>query len=1043
MHAWLRCFLATVAVQGLIAGESCASDESPPPRDVPAAVSRPVDFVRDIEPILARHCYDCHGPDLQEGRLRLDARQIVFKGGHAGPAVIPGKSADSPLVQRIAGLGDEPRMPLDADPLSDEQIARIRAWIDSGAAWPEGVGAQIDSLDVHWAYEKPVRPAVPAVKDGAWIRTPIDAFILERLDQADLQPSPEADRERLIRRVSLDLIGLPPTIDEVEAFLADQRPDAYEKLVDRLLASPRYGERWAVPWLDAARYADSNGYQRDGRREAWAFRDWVISALNADMPFDQFTIEQIAGDLLPATSLSQKLATGFHRGTMANVEAGTDPEEQRVLAVFDRVNTTGTVWLGTTLECAQCHNHKYDPFSQMDYYRLFAIFNTTEAEIESEGSLREFVGPTIDLPLPETQQKRRAALEAELADLKQAAEKLTQTLTAGLPEWERRMAASLGESNWHVLEPIEFASLEGADLRKLDDNSLLCAGDFPGTDIYQVTAKTQLSGVTAFRLEILTDQSLPGGGPGRVEPGNFILSEFQVQAADAAHPQDWQEIEFASASADYSQDKWPVAHAIDGNRKTGWAIGQQFGRGHHAVFVAKSPIGASDETLLKFMLDQQFGRSRTIGRFQLLATTGDPALLDVPANIRKLLEMAADQRNKKQQQELADYYLSQSSEFTMLQDRIKKVQAAYDRTAPPTTLVMQEMAEPRTTNLFVRGDFLNPGSEIEPGVPEALHSLPDNETVPNRLSLARWLVDEDNPLVVRVTVNRQWAEFFGRGLVESVEDFGTQGEPPTHPELLDWLATEFVRQGWSLKAVHRLIVTSAVYRQSSVVTPGLLERDPDNKLYARGPRFRLKAEYIRDNALAIGGLLSPKVGGPPVFPVQPDGLWNHIGRASNVWTTSQGEDLYRRGLYVYWRRTVPYPSFVNFDAPSREACSVQRSRANTPLQALTLMNDPVYFEIATALAGRLLTDPAPEATVEQRVEYGFRLATAREPRAIEIRILADRYQAELARYREDPAAARALIAAWDKPAGVNAAEFAAWIHVANILLNLDEVITKG
>jgi mono/diheme cytochrome c family protein len=1097
----------------LLIPPASAADGSAGAAPLPPPADRPVDFARDIFPIFRRHCLDCHGPDAQEGQLRLDAKAVVLRGGVSGPALVHGKSADSLLLRRIAGLGGQDRMPLEAEPLSNDEIGLLRAWIDQGAAWPDGIGADVGSAGQHWAYIKPVRPALPDVRRRDWTRNPLDAFIVSRLEAGNLEPNPDAAPERLLRRVTFDLTGLPPRIEDVDAFLADDSPAAYEKAVDRLLASPRYGERWAVPWLDAARYADSNGYQRDGRREAWAWRDWVIRALNADVPFDRFTIEQIAGDLLPEATLEQRIATGFHRNTMANVEAGTDPEEEHVLAVIDRVNTTGTVWLGTTIECAQCHSHKYDPFSQREYYQLYAFFNNTASEIEVKGSAREFTGPAVELPLPRSRRERRQNLAARIEKLTREIDTLSERLAAEQPEWERGIAATPATGAWQRLEPLEAAAEEGTQLRPLEDGSLLATGDFPDTDVYHVTARTDLAGITAFRLEILTDPSLPGGGPGRVEPGNFILSEFKVALASAERPGEFSPVELVSATADYSQAKWPVAEAIDGNRKTGWAIGKQFGQAHHAVFVSASPIGSAAGGVLRFTLDQQYGNTRTIGRFQLLATTGDPDALGAPADILKLAALPEAARSPKQKQRIRDYFLAQSPELKELRSKLKSLETSRDAIQPDTTLVMQELSEPRATRMFHRGDFLSPRETVEPRTPRVLHPLEMNVArvsdprvhgsesrattsgSPDRLALARWLVDEDNPLTARVTVNRHWAHLFGRGLVETLEDFGTQGERPTHPELLDWLAVEFgggaegresrvksrsadpvlstayaaqpadnaprttdhglrtqhhhraltthhSLRPWSLKHLHRLLVTSAAYRQSARVSAALLHRDPDNALYTRGPRHRLPAEFVRDNALAVAGLLSQKFQGPPVFPVQPPGVWNHVGRASNVWPTSAGDDLYRRGLYVYWRRTVPYPSFVNFDAPSREACTVERSRSNTPLQALTLLNDPAYFEAAVALAGRMLTEPPADATPAERVEWAFRQAATRRPRPQEIEILVERFEAESSRYRQDGAAAGRLTGSQPLPAGIDRAELAAWIHVANVLLNLDEVISR-
>jgi len=868
------------------------SDKSVPPK---------VGFAKDVFPILKKHCFDCHGPETQEGRLRLDAKAVVFKGGRNGPAVVPGKPKKSLLLQRILGKGGGERMPLDADPLSAKETAQIKRWIEQGAVWPAGVGSRAIRVGKHWAYVKPRRPDLPSVKNRGWVRNPIDAFVLARLESPrvaprEISPSAEADKARLLRRVTLDLTGVPPTVAELDAFLADDSPTAYEKVVDRLLASPRYGERWAVPWLDAARYADSNGYQRDGRRVYWAYRDWVIDALNADMPFDRFTIEQIAGDLLPDATASQKIATGFHRGTMANVEAGTDPNEEHALAVIDRVNTTGTVWLGTTIECGQCHDHKYDPFTQKDFYRLYAFFNNTAKEIRPVGSRRDFIGPKMQLPLSPAKQRRLRNVKQQITALTAQKRKLAKQLKPKQVDWERQLAG----------------------------------------------------------------------------------------------------------------DK--------------------------------------------------------------------EARMKLPRRIRQIL--TAKKRNGKQKRSLAEFFYRRTAGYRKLDNRLKMRQAEAKKLQPPTTLIMQELDKPRTTRVFKRGDFLKPvGEPLTPGTPNVLHEMPKTKS-PDRLTLAKWLVDPDNPLTARVTVNRQWAEFFGRGIVSTLEDFGTQGERPTHPRLLDWLAVEFmgersevrdrrsevgsrqsnndrrrthdkfrnpqsaIRNSWSLKRLHRLIVTSATYRQSARVTPESLRRDRFNKLYTRGPRGRLTAEFVRDNALSIAGLLSQKMHGPPVFPVQPPGVWNHIGVASNKWTTSSGDDLYRRGLYVYWRRTVPYPSFVNFDAPSREACTVQRSKSNTPLQALTLLNDPAYFEAAVAFAVRVLTEPPQSATTEDRLRWAFRTATSREPRSVEVQILANRYREELSRYRKNPAAAKKLLAKWPAPKRSDRIKLAAWTHVTNVLLNLDETISR-
>jgi hypothetical protein len=718
----------------------------------------------------------------------------------------------------------------------------------------------------HWSYRQPVRVSVPPTRAGEEIGNPVDAFVLRRLREHGLEPLGRADRETLIRRVTLDLLGIPPTPAEIDSFLSDRRGGAWDRLVDRLLASPRYGERWAVPWLDAARYADSNGYQRDGRRDSWGWRDWVIGALNDDLPFDRFTIEQLAGDLLPGATLSQRVATGFHRNTMANVEAGVDPEEERVLAVVDRVNTTGTVWLGTTIECAQCHDHKYDPISQREYYGLFALFNSTRVEIQATGSKREFGGAMVELPRRRGEARQFDAVSRRSVRLKAERNRLSRLLDGEQPAWERLV------------------------------------------------------------------------------------------------------------------------------------------------------------------------QNRT----------------ETPAWLKRLLGVGLGRRTALQKKRIRGHYRGLSRDWTRLVELLKETESSRERLKPTTTLVMSELSKFRRTRIFERGDFLSPGEAVEAGIPSAWPAVEVPSDRPlNRLDLARWLVDGRNPLTARVVINRHWAELFGRGLVETIEDFGTRGARPSHPELLDWLACEWVDRRWSLKSLHRLLVTSSTYRRRSDAPSSMRATDPGNRWYARASRRRLPAELIRDNALAIAGLLSDRMHGPPVFPVQPAGVWNHIGVASNLWKTSRGEDLYRRGVYVYWRRTVPYPSFVSFDAPSREVCAVSRSQSNTPLQALTLLNDPVYVEAAAGLARRVQLESAEGTGAAIRARRMFRLATGRWPSEAETRILESRYEAEHKRLAGDPVTTRLLLKAWlsgrgssgEKP-GVESAELVAWMHVANVILNLDEVITR-
>ena len=1010
----------------------CAGEETPPNK---------VDFNRQIRPILASACFKCHGGEKRNGGLRLTNRHDAFTPADSGEAVIrPGKSGESLLLERVASSDESVRMPPEGDSLSTEQIDLLRRWIDQGAAWPDDAATAR-----HWSYLPPVRAARPQVKDAAWPRHEIDYFVLARLEREGLRPSPEADKATLIRRLSLDLTGLPPIPAEVDAFLADESPQAYERLVDRLLASPQYGERWARPWLDLARYADSNGFQRDGFRDLWAFRDWVVNAMNADMPFDQFTIAQIAGDLLPEATLDQRIATGFHRCTTVNVEAGTDQEENRVNQVVDRVNTTGTVWLGTTIECAQCHNHKYDPVSQLDYYRLLAFFNNTEIETQFRSAKStaaiDFIGPMMELPDPDTAAQREK-LEEQLAGVDRQIARQQKELDRDREGWEQTLLTEASTAaQWHPLTIEKFESKAGASGTLLDDRSVLVGGELPEKDTYTVQAKTQLAGITGFKIETLTDPSLPGEGPGRgdEERPNFILNEFEVSLSNDSDEKP-QAVPLRAAQADFSQKKWDVAGAIDNDPKTGWAINPQFHKPHEASFLTEQPLAGGDGCLLTFRLEQSYGGGRTIGRLRISALTGERDDPGVPEEIMAIVRLPAGERSKAQVKKLDEYRLSQHPALKRLNQRREKLAKELKAVEPPQTLVMRELPEPRASTVFIRGNFLDPGQPVEPATPSFLHAMPEGP--PNRLTLARWLVSRDNPLVARVTVNRWWAQFFGQGLVSTPEDLGTQGEPPTHPDLLDWLAVEFMDSGWSMKQVHRQIVLSATYRQSSKVTPALLRRDDQNRLLARGPRFRLEAEMIRDNALSIAGLLSLKQGGPPVKPYQPEGLWRVTGLVDNTYKVSPGEDQYRRGLYVVWRRSAPYPSFMNFDAQIRAACVVKRSRSNTPLQALTLLNDPVYVEAAMALAKRMLS-AATSSDIEGRLRHGFRLALARLPADGELATLATLHAAALARYQSDPKAAAQLVKPFAETSSHDPVDLAACYEVATVLLNLDETITKN
>jgi hypothetical protein len=1018
--------------------------EPPPAADKPTSS---VDFDRDIRPILAQRCYECHGPQKQKGGLRFDRKSVVFKPSDSGkPAIVAGNTNNSPLLQKVSSMDPDEVMPPKGAKLTAPQIALLRGWIAQGAPWPDDVEKK------HWAYEQPARSPLPKVNDSHWPRNPIDFFVLKRLEQEKLAPSVEADRPTLIRRVSLDLIGLPPTLREVDDFVTDNRPNAYEKLVDRLLASPRYGERWARSWLDLARYADTQGYEKDSRRTVWPYRDWVISALNRNLSFDQFTIEQIAGDLLPDATQDQKVATGFHRNTMTNTEGGTDNEEFRYEAVVDRINTTFAVWMGTTLACAQCHNHKYDPFTTVEYYRIMAFLNNTEdADYDDEK-------PTLKV-FQSAQQKERLR---QLRDLEKAAEKtlndaVTQPEFArALSEWEKKVKVE--QTAWETLDPTDFTSAGGANLSKTPSKSILAEGKNPSNDTYTVTAPIAAGRFTGIRLDAL--ETGPDKAVGRHANGAFVLRAFDL-AVPSAKAESGSAVTWKSVSADFSEKDFDVTQLLTG-KGDGWAIGASDPKNRvrrSAYFTLAEPLDLPEGGTLTFTLrhsDKHPGAN--LRRFRLYATRHEQVGPSTPLNdeVRAILAVTPDKREQKQRDKLTEFYRAIDSTTKPLHDAYiaaRKTAEDFDKTIPISS-VMVELNQPRETRRHVRGAYLSTAEVVTPGTPESLHPFPTKQPL-NRLGLARWLVATNNPLTARVMLNRFWEQYFGKGFVETLEEYGKQGEPPSHPELLDWLACEFMSPAeteatfphpqslaWDMKHMHRLIVTSATYRQSSKVAPDLIQRDPFNRLLARGPRVRLEAEMVRDQALAVSGLLSPKIGGPSVMPPQPEGLWQVV-YSGDKWDTSKGDDKYRRGLYTFWRRSMPHPAMVTFDAPSREYCVLRRTRSNTPLQALNLLNDPAYIEAAQALARRMMTETGP--TLADRVTYGFRLCLARPPKAAEVQRLITLYEQELVQFQQDAKAAEKMATSeLGQPSrAMDLKELAAWTVVANVLLNLDEMISKG
>jgi len=997
--------LALGCVVAMLLGSVCRGDEKP--------MAAP-DFNRDIRPILSNNCLHCHGPDDQDRQagLRLDDVSAAMKASESGKvAIVPGKPELSQLIARIESNDDALRMPpADSNKhLTAAEKSLLKQWIAHGAATVN-----------HWSLLAPLPPAVPVVKSPGWCRNEIDRFVLERLEREGLQPSPQADAAMLLRRVYLDLIGLPPTPDEADAFALDNRPDAYERVVEGLLESPHYGEHWARRWLDLARYADTNGYEKDRPRSIWPYRDWVIRALNADMPFDRFTIEQIAGDLLPGAGLDQRVATGFHRNTMVNEEGGIDVEEFRFYSVVDRVNTTGAVWLGLTIGCSQCHNHKFDPLTQREYYQLFALLNNADEE-------------ELPVPTAEIAQQRQAIL-AQIDDLTRQRD--PQVDESKFAAWASEAAAKA--QRWQIVAPAAVTSQGHATMTVLADGSVLASGDKPNQDTYTVDLPGPRSRVTAIRLEVLPHESLPQQGPGRAplfSEGDFFLGEF---GAAAIHPSDSAPVatRIASATHSYAADKYSAAACLDGDLDTGWSIKGRTGEAHQAVFVLEQPLELGPGDLLRLTLEQRYIHQMTIGRFRLSLSDAPMArATELPAEIEAILTVDPAQRSAADITQLRGYYASIAPELAEQNKAIVELRKKLP--AFPTSLVMQERsaAQQRVTRLAHRGEFLSPRDPVTPGVPAVLHALPATAP-PNRLSLARWLVDPRNPLVARVVMNRQWQAIFGRGLVRTSEDFGLRGEAPSHPELLDYLATQFVARGWSLKEMHRLIVTSATYRQRSSASAEMMARDPANVLLARGPRLRVEAEVVRDVALASSGLLNDQMGGPSVYPPQPAGVTDLAYGAGN-WPTSAGADRFRRGLYTFKKRTSPYAAFTTFDAPSGETCSLRRERSNTPLQALTLLNDPAFVEVAQALARRVVGN---HAAIEDRARVLFRQCLTRTPDEQELAALvafANTQQGHLQGQVGTAASIAGCTA--EEPRAI---EWAVWTLTARAVMNLDEFVTK-
>ncbi len=1161
-----------------------------------AAEATRIDFNRDIRPVLSENCLACHGPDKnkRKGGLRLDFRAdatATLESGHR--AVVPGDTAGSELLKVIVSKDDDDRMPpkKTGKHLTAEHVQLFRDWIAQGAEFKP-----------HWSYVTPERPALPPVSDSKWPRNEIDHFILARLEKAGMKPSPETDKRTLIRRATLDLTALPPTIAEVDAFLADTSTNAYEKAVDRLLASPAYGEKLAMHWLDLARYADSDGYHADAPRSMWQYRDYVIRSFNENKPFDQFTLEQLAGDLLPNPTADQRIATAFNRNGMSSTEGGADPDEYMNKYVTDRVNTFGTVFLGSSTACTECHDHKYDPFTQREYYQLYDFFN----RIPERGLDSDPAPPFLKIPTPD-QTAAQGKLQAEIVALeKQRRELLDQPdvpLIQSQATWEEKHRQRV-LSGWEPFQPLLGLATSGAELRMLEDRSFLVSGAVPAKDTYEVTLETTQPEITALRLEALTHERLPGNGVGRGTNGNFILTGLEVTAESAAPEREpsvagiewgtwssvgpfaaasskevfekafinegqidltkayesdrlrWKErpewkddtlqplsgdeqvsyffrkvsvksaryvrfktgtdgglqlwlngasvengkvfrrvapapdeflvllrpgentlllkvrhgsglygflferpqqpvtrypVAFGQALADFEQKDFPVSAVLDDQPATGWGVAgaDEKTRGQHqAIFVSRRPILFAGGVRLKAKLKfEAAAPQQLLGRFRWSASSAsglaETAALPPAIQYRFFATRASTDTPEPA---LREYYRENfSAAAQAVNGKLAAVrQAAKDLDGKiPTLRVMEDMAEPRITQIRIRGDYLAKGDRVMADVPRALPPLPPTGKT-NRLDLAKWLVDPKHPLLARVTVNRYWAAYFGTGIVKTGNEFGTQGELPSHPDLLDWLAREFIDGGWNVKAMQKRILLSATYRQSSKATPENLDRDPANRLLAHAPRLRLPAEVIRDCALDYAGLLDRKrtPGGPSVRPYQPAGLWEEKMFGGNKYEESSGADLYRRSLYTLWKRTVLNPTLMTFDAPDRAICTEQRSVTCTPLQAFVTLNEKGFIEAAHLFGERILAEGG--ADLDHQITFAYQTVLARPPSPQERQIIAGVHADMRTTYQNDLKSAAELLTHGEskRPERRNSLDLVAWTAVANLLLNLDETITK-
>lgn len=1068
----VRLRLSKIIATFLITG-SCHLSGRPVTAAEPA--SDVVQFNRDVRPILSDHCFQCHGPDQKnrKGDLRFDQEDTLTTGPAGEALVVAEKPDESEFYRRLISEEPEVQMPPPSHgrPLSQDQIGTLRKWIEQGAKWQK-----------HWSLIPPVRPEVPQVQNAGWPRNAIDRFVLSRLEAAGTAPSVEADRGALLRRVSFDLTGLPPSVEERRAFEQDRADGAYERAVDRLLESTRYGERMAIRWLDGARYADTHGYQTDGPRDMYRWRDWVIEAYNANMPFDQFTIEQLAGDLLPNANRSQLIATGFNRNHRANSEGGILDEEYLAEYAADRVETTCTVWLGVTMMCSRCHDHKYDPFSQQDYYRLFAFFNN----VPERGKVFKIgnTPPLVRAPTPDQDQK--------LSRLEQQIESHTELLTRQRAEWEGALRewgnglASDAEMEWFPTDGLNFVasfdkpvenSVPPAKETKplfedalkeimsvvretkpeyragvvgkgvsLDGNGAINLGDVGNFDFlnrfsysFWVKFPTDSQGILLARMK--DDDALSGLSfvlsPEKKLQLNFVSrwldDALRIETVDPLVPDQWQHL---VVTYDATRSASGVQCFVNGKQTAMRTLLDELLQ----TFKTNEPLrlGLAHASIPAFK-----GELDELRAYGKVLSPEEVQILGVPQSISTIARIPENQRTAEQSRKLEHWYLENQAgeEVRRAWLGIRDLGKQRDQilATVPTVMTMQEKGVLTKTHILVRGQYDHPGAEVTRGVPAQLNSL-KSESMPNRLDLARWLVDPQHPLTARVAVNRFWQMYFGQGIVKTVDDFGSQGEWPTHPELLDWLASEFVSSGWNVKQMQRLIVTSATYRQSSQADPALFQKDPENRLLARGPRMRLPAEMIRDRALLVSGLLVEQVGGPSVLPYQPAGLWKELNGIFD-YQADKGDKLYRRSLYTYWKRTAPPPFMMTFDTAGRETCFVRESRTNTPIQALNLLNDVTFVEAARHLAQRVLTESTDDSG---RVTLAFERALSRPPQPQEVQMLLDNVSAQREFFSADPGAAEELLKVGDSPrdTGLPAIDVATYTMLANLLFNLDEFVSK-